>query len=250
MGTFEVTFGEPESRTRVEKARVGGATAELTVETVRAQHVMGFAERPALGQCRHQHAGGAGDAGADLVVGSLERLGCTPLGFGHLTRAQRKLGRIPRRDRAHAARATRCCLRGEIVNRPACLGHPVGHHQREHAQVVGRALPGVRKQEPAVHRLKRERRRLVCPGRSKLGREQRSMREDDPADQRVGRGLKIDRGRKPGAVAVTLGDRQQRIERRGLDRGSRLGLGLECQARQQVRDPGVVAAGDAQGGEP
>ena len=76
------------------------------------------------------------------------------------------------------------------------------------------------------------------------------MGEDDAADQRVGRVVKLDGGRKAGALVVRSGIVSSASSVAASIGGSRLGLGLERQARQQIGDPGIVAAGDPEGGEP
>ena len=119
----------------------------------------------------------------------------------------------------------------------------VGRHEHGDAQVIGGTVSRLTEQEPAVECLERHRRALLRIGGAELGREPRSMGEDDSAQNRVASGAGIDRGRSPCPFGVALGKREQRVEQRGLQAqlsvGSRSGVGQL--AREQLYVAGVAA---------
>ena len=119
------------------------------------------------------------------------------------------------------------------------------------ARWIGRTAPGVVQQLATLERLPRECRDGRGVGHAALGPGPRAVREDGSAQRGVGDGVDLDRRHAPDALGVTRGDRDQRIEGRGLDRKARLRVGLGGQLLlEERRQSRLVNVDDVQGREP
>ena len=114
-----------------------------------------------------QHDRAAGER-VDAVVDEVQRQAGVVLGLGDLPAAQGEVGRVPGRPGAQPQRPARGGLVAHRGDRPLRLVGPIGHHQRPHAQVVGRAPARLVQQQVALERLERQRGARGRVGRAEL----------------------------------------------------------------------------------
>ena len=227
----------------MEQADLPSRGAQLAVEPVLGDQLACLVELPALDErVEQQHERAAGE-GVDAVVDELERQAGVVLGLGDLPAAQREVGRVPGGTGAQPQRSARRGLVAHRGDRLPRLFGAIGHDQRPHAQVVGRAPAGLAQQQIALERLARQPGARGRVGRAELDPDPGAMGEEDAREQRVRRRGQFDRGGAPRALDVAPGNHHQGVERRGLDRQPCAGVALAGQlALEELGVIGVAAA--------